>query len=93
MKISTAFTAALRLPHLVPRHVTNCLAIDKTTRITTETIVVSTTICHVEDTTTTTEGHSLTGPSGNGNSNRNDYTISNILSTSNPNPVRTTFVI
>ncbi|KAJ5499587.1 hypothetical protein N7453_008638 [Penicillium expansum] len=55
----------------------NIYSTDKTTHITTETIVVSTTVCPVEDAITTAEGSTHTSLSGNGN----DYTISTILST------------
>ncbi|KAJ5507929.1 hypothetical protein N7527_010072 [Penicillium freii] len=63
--------------HSLSLEFTNCPATDRTTHITTETIVISTIVCPVEDATTTAEGSSPTGPSGNGN----DYTISTILST------------
>ncbi|KAJ6152428.1 hypothetical protein N7497_006747 [Penicillium chrysogenum] len=77
MTTSTVFTTRTATITACPPTVTNCPATEKTTRITTETIVASTTVCPVEDATSTTEGSNPTGPAADGK----DYTVSTILST------------
>ncbi|KAJ5513939.1 hypothetical protein N7463_003491 [Penicillium fimorum] len=77
MTTSTVFTTRTATITTCPSTVIKCPATDKTTRITTETILVLTTVCPIED--ATTKGPSPTGSSGGGNGN--DYTISTILST------------
>ncbi|KAJ5384335.1 hypothetical protein N7517_002246 [Penicillium concentricum] len=79
MTTSTVFTTRTATITACPSTVTKCPANDKTTHITTETILVSITVCPVADATTTIKGPSPTGPSGSGNGN--DHTISTILST------------
>ncbi|KAJ5773537.1 hypothetical protein N7457_008433 [Penicillium paradoxum] len=81
MTTSTVFTTRTSTITACPTTVPHCPASEQTTYTTTETIVVSTTVCPVEETTTTATGPSSTGSSGHGNGNGNDHTISTILST------------
>ncbi|KAJ5551202.1 hypothetical protein N7535_000855 [Penicillium sp. DV-2018c] len=80
---STIYTTRTSTITACPTTVPHCPADQQTTYTTTETIVVSTTVCPV-DATTTADGPSPTGPSGGNGSdpgNGNDYTISTIHST------------